>query len=319
MSDSIRSLGRADIEEAAARLKGRVHRTPLLTSRSLSEHAGRPVYLKAENLQKAGSFKARGAFNRALTLSEDERSRGLITYSSGNHGQAVAYVARELGLSALIVVPEDAPPAKIAACRGYGAEVELAGTTSDHRRARALEIVEQRGLALIQPFDDPMIIAGQGSCGLEILEQLPEVGTIAVPIGGGGLVAGILAAVRPAVRVIGVEPRAACAMKNSLAAGRPVQTEPGPTIADGLKPTRPGNWNLKHAVELGLKVVTVEDAAIEEAMRRLFERARLVVEPSGAATTAALLAGSIPGDDPLVLVLSGGNVDPLLFARVLSP
>lgn len=311
-------VDREAIAAAAERIRGRVHRTPLLSSRSLSERAGVPVFLKAECLQRGGAFKARGAFNKALGLSAEARSRGLLTYSSGNHGQAVALAARALGVPAVIVMPEDAPAGKRAACEGYGAEVALAGFTSDDRYARAKEIEAERGLTMMPPFDDAAIIAGQGTTGLEILEQLPEVANILVPIGGGGLVAGILAATRPRARVIGVEPTAACAMHRSLEAGEVTAMTPEPTIADGLKPVRPGQLTFEHARALGLETSLVDDAGIRAAMALLFERARLVVEPSGAATTAALLSGSLALEGPTVLVLSGGNVDPALMASVIA-
>jgi len=313
-------VGEDELREAAHRIEGRVHKTPLLSSRSLGERVGAEVYLKAECLQKAGSFKARGAFNKALSLSDEERRRGLLTYSSGNHGQAVAYVAASLGVPALIVMPVDAPRIKREACLGYGAEVVLHGTRSDQRRARALELQEQRGASMIPPFDDRWIIAGQGTVGLELLAQSPAPPDVVIaPIGGGGLISGLLAATRPGCRVIGVEPFAACAMTRSLAAGRPTDMHPEETIADGLKPTRPGELNFLHAKELGLETVLVDDDEIRAAMRFLYERARLVVEPSGAATTAALLAGKVEVSGRVVALVSGGNVDPALFAEVIAP
>lgn len=308
----------ADVDAAAERIDGYVHKTPLLTSRTLSERFGQPIFIKAENLQKAGSFKARGAFNCSLSLTDEERQRGLLTYSSGNHGQAVAYAAKALGVKAVVVMPEDAPEGKRAACEGYGAEIQFAGFTSDQRRARALEIEAERGMTIIQPFDDARIIAGQGTCGREILQDAPDTDTIVVPIGGGGLVSGILAATRPQCRVIGVEPEAACAMHTSLKAGEITAFAPRATIADGLKPVQPGDLNFEHARELGLEVVTVTEDEIREGLKFLFERARIVAEPSGAATVAALLAGKIDVRGPLTFVVSGGNVDARLYAKIIQ-
>jgi threo-3-hydroxy-L-aspartate ammonia-lyase len=308
------------VKAAAERIAGRVHRTPLFSSRSLSERCGVPIYFKAECFQKAGSFKARGAFNTALSLSDEERQRGLLTYSSGNHGQAVAYVASVLGVKAVIVMPEDAPESKKAACQEYGAAIELAGFTSDDRRSRAHEIRDARGLTIIEPFHDPRIIAGQGTLAMEILEDAPEpLTTIVAPIGGGGLISGTLAAVRPGrVQVIGVEPELACAMHRSLQAGKITSFEPGQTIADGLKPTRPGALNFQHALELGLETVLVNEEDIKAALRFLFERARLVAEPSGAAATAAILSGKFRPSGPTAIVISGGNVDAGRYGDILK-
>jgi threo-3-hydroxy-L-aspartate ammonia-lyase len=311
-------VSREDIKQAARRLAGHLHRTPLFTSRSLSERFGAPVYLKAENFQKTGSFKPRGAFNTALSLSPEELSRGLLTFSSGNHGQAVAYVASVLGVKAVIVMPEDAPASKRAACRGYGAAIELAGLTSDDRRSRAHEIRERQGFTIIEPFHDARIIAGQGTLAMEILEDAPEVTTIVAPVGGGGLIAGTLAAARPDCRVIGVEPILACAMHSSLKAGVGTHFPPGQTVADGLKPTRPGDLNFQHAKELGLISVLVAEEEIKAALVFLFERARLLVEPSGAAASAAILAGKVEPLGPTAVVISGGNVDPERYANILT-
>lgn len=311
-------VSKDDIQAAAQRIAGRVHRTPLFTSRSLSERFGAPVYLKAECFQKAGSFKARGAFNTALSLSPEELNRGLLTYSSGNHGQAVAYVAKVLGVQAVIVMPEDAPSSKKAACQEYGARIELAGFTSDDRRARAHEIRDELGLTIIEPFHDARVIAGQGTLAQELLEDVPELHTIVAPIGGGGLIAGTLAAARPQCRVIGVEPELSRSMHHSLAAGKPSFFKPGDTIADGLKPTQPGDLNFQHAKDLGLESILVTEEEIRQALRFLFERARVVAEPSGAAATAAVLAGKVTALGPTAIVISGGNVDASRYSDILK-
>jgi threonine dehydratase len=309
-------VSKDEIAAAFERIRPRIHRTPLLSCRTLSERIGVEIWLKAESLQKAGSFKARGAFNAITSL--EARPPGVLTYSSGNHGQAVAYAARELNLPATIVMPLDAPAVKRAACEAYGAKVITAGTTSDDRKHRALEIQAAEGLYLIEPFDARTTIAGQGTLGLELLEQNPNLKSVIAPIGGGGLISGILAACRPELEVFGVEPVEACAMARSIAAGRPSDMQPGPTIADGLKPVRPGCLNYLHASQLGLQLAQVDDSSIRDAMRWLFQRARLVVEPSGAAALAALLSRQITPLGPCAVVLSGGNVDPRLMAEVLS-
>lgn len=311
-------VSKDEIEAAAQRISGRVHRTPLFSSRSLSERFGAPVFLKAECFQKAGSFKARGAFNTALSLSPNDLQRGVLTYSSGNHGQAVAYVAKVLGTKATIVMPEDAPSSKKAACEEYGARIELAGFTSDDRRARAHELRDQFGFTIIEPFHDARVIAGQGTLAKELLEDIPNLHTIVAPIGGGGLIAGTLAAARPQCRVIGVEPELSRSMNHSLAEGKPSYFQPGATIADGLKPTQPGELNFQHAKELQLESVLVTEEEIREALRFLFERARVVAEPSGAAATAAVLAGKVSPLGPTAIVISGGNVDADRFADILK-
>jgi threonine dehydratase len=281
------------------------------------------VFLKAESLQPMGAFKIRGACNMLAQLPQDQLRRGVITYSSGNHGQAVALAAQTLGVPAVIVMPTTAPAVKVDGARGYGAEVLFEGTTSLHRMKRAEQEAAARGLTIVPPFDHPWIIAGQGTLGLEVLEQCPDVATVVVPVGGGGLISGTAAAIKlskPGVRVVGVEPEGAPKMSRSLAAGRPVTLESVSSIADGLIAVRPGDLTFAHVRAFVDEMVTVSDAEIAAAVAWLFRYARLVVEPSGAATTAAAMAGlaGIPESrGPVVAVVSGGNVAPDVFARCI--
>ena len=282
--------------------------TPLL---DVSSAAGRPLFLKCENTQAGGAFKIRGAYNMVAQLTGEERRRGVITYSSGNHGQAVALAAQLLGAPAVVVMPTTAPAIKVDGVRGFGAEVIFAGTTSTDRRLRAEEEARRRGLTMVPPFDHEWIIAGQGTIGLEILEQLPSVAAIAVPIGGGGLAAGVAAAVkasRPDVRMIGVEPAGAAAMKASLDAGHPVTLPRTASIADGLMPVRPGDMTFALAQRFIDAVVTVDDGQIAAAVVWAFTRAKVVAEPSGAASIAAVLNGLIDAAGPIVAIVSGGNI-----------
>jgi threonine dehydratase len=300
------------IRDAARRIKPIARVTPLM---DVSRAAGRPLFLKCENLQPAGAFKIRGAYNMVAQLTPEQRTRGVITYSSGNHGQALALAARELGAPAVVVMPTTAPAIKIEGTRSYGAEVILAGTTSVDRRERAEAEAAARGLTMVPPFDHEWIIAGQGTAGLEILEQKPDVVAVLAPIGGGGLAAGISAAVKqskPAVKVVGVEPEGAAAMKVSIDAGYPVTLPKTESIADGLMPVRPGDLTFAHVSRFVDAVVTVTDRAIVDAVLWIFAYAKLVAEPSGAATLAAVLSGvfdkAVRVDGPVVVVISGGNM-----------
>jgi threonine dehydratase len=297
-----------DIRKAAERVRPVARVTPLV---DVSDLAGRPLLLKCESLQPGGAFKIRGAYNMVAQLTAEQRRRGVVTYSSGNHGQAMALAARELGAPAVVVMPTTAPPIKIEGAKGFGAEVIFAGTTSTERRARAEAEAAARGLTMVPPFDHEWIIAGQGTLGLEILEQKPDVGTILVPVGGGGLLAGVAAAVKlstPGVRVIGVEPSGAAAMKASLEAGVPVTLPKTDSVADGLMPVRPGDLTFAHAREYVDEVITVDDAQIIDAVMWLFTKAKIVAEPSGAATVAAALSGKVPSTGPVVAIVSGGNI-----------
>ncbi|MDQ3068805.1 MAG: threonine/serine dehydratase [Acidobacteriota bacterium] len=319
----------AAIEAAADRIRGVARHTPLVELTSeMSDRApareGRGFYVKCENLQPMGAFKIRGAFNMLARLAEDALPAGVITYSSGNHGQAVAMAAGRLGVHAVVVMPTTAPPNKIAGAKALGAEIILEGTTSTARRARAEKEAAERGLVMMPPFDHPLIIEGQGTCALEILADLPSVRCIVVPVGGGGLVSGVAAAVklsRPDVRVIGVEPAGAAKMTASLGRGEPVTLDATASIADGLMPVRPGDLTFAHVREWVDEMITVDDAQIAEATMWLHDRGRLVVEPSGAATVAAVRAGAAHGTQgDVVMILSGGNVsfERLMEVRAMS-
>lgn len=298
----------ADIRAAAERIRPIARRTPLI---DVSAAAGRPLFLKCESLQPGGAFKIRGAYNMVAQLTDDQRRRGVVTYSSGNHGQAMALAARALGAPAIVVMPTTAPPIKIDGARSFGAEVIFAGTTSVERRVRAEEEAQARGLTMVPPFDHAWIIAGQATVGFEILEQQPHVAAVLVPIGGGGLIAGAAAAIKlsnPFVQIIGVEPSGAAAMQASVAAGEPVTLPKTESIADGLMPVRPGDLTFAHVREYVDRIVTVDDAQIVEAVLWAFEKAKVVAEPSGAASIAAALAGATDVRGPVVAIVSGGNM-----------
>jgi len=297
-----------DIRSAANRIATIARVTPLL---DVSPQAEQPLLLKCESLQPGGAFKIRGAYNMVAQLTGEERRRGVITYSSGNHGQAMALAARELGAPAVVVMPRTASRIKIEGARAFGAEVIFEGTTSVERRVRAEREAAARGLTMVPPFDHPWIIAGQGTAGLEILEQRADVGAVIVPIGGGGLIAGIAAAIkltRPEVMVIGVEPDGAAKMKASVDAGKPVTLEKTETIADGLMPVRPGDLTFAHVRRFVDKIVTVTDLQIMDAVLWLFSSAKIVAEPSGAASVAAALSAKPRLPRPVVAVVSGGNI-----------
>ena len=294
--------------------------TPLLYSRVLSERVGGPVYLKCENLQRTGSFKVRGAYTRIARLSDAERARGVVAASAGNHAQGVAFAAGLLGTKATVVMPERAPLPKVEATRGYGASVTLYGSSVEDALDEALRFAERTGAVFIHPFDHADIVAGQGTLGFEIIEQCPGVRTILVPAGGGGLTAGITVAVQsldPGVSIVGVQAAAVPGLVTSLAAGHPVQVVGEPTIADGIAVQRPGNIPFAIMAEAGDRVVTVSEADLARALLLCLERAKQVVEPSGAAGVAALLAHGADFEPPIVAVLSGGNIDPLLLSKLL--
>lgn len=310
------------IRDAAQLLRGVAVRTPLLPADWISEAVGAEVRLKCENFQPIGAFKIRGAYTMVARLPEEARRRGVITYSSGNHAQAVAFAARRFGVPAVVVMPANAPEVKREGARRLGAEVVLEGTTSLERQQRAEAIARERGLVVVPPFDHPDIIAGQGTVGVEILEDWPDVDAVLVPVGGGGLLSGIAAWIkrrRPECRVIGVEPVGANAMRRSLDAGAPTTIESSSSIADGLLPVRPGDLTFAHAREFVDDVVTVTDEAIADATRGLITRSRLFVEFSGAVTAAALLSGAWRGDARrIAVVISGGNLDPSRAAALLT-
>ncbi len=304
-----------DVKAAQARIAGHIHRTPLLSSRCFGEPIGARVFFKAESLQRAGSFKIRGALNAILRAREAGRlsARGVLTYSSGNHGQGVALAARIAGCPAVVVVPEDILDIKRAAIEGYGARVVLCGRTSEDRRVRGEELARETGALVIPPFDHPDIIAGQGTVGMEILEDEPSVEAILVPVGGGGLVAGIAiaaGALSPRVRVYGVEPDSADSMRRSLDAGEPVTIPASKSIADGLRAVRPGDLTFAAARAHVAAIWRVRDDEIRAAQRALLERSKLLVEPSGSAAAAALAAHRQELEAKTVaVVLSGGNAE----------
>jgi threonine ammonia-lyase medium form len=310
-----------DVRAAQELLRGIVRPTPLEFSRALSDRAGVEVYLKCENLQRAGSFKIRGAYTRMSRLSDAEKARGVVAASAGNHAQGVALAAQMLGIESTVFMPLGAPIPKLMATRGYGAHVELIGTSIDECLVRARQFETETGAVLIHPFDHADIVAGQGTCGLEILEQCPDVKTILVSVGGGGLLAGIataLKAERPDVRVIGVQAERAAAYPPSLAAGRPVPLTSMSTMADGIAVGCPGEVPYAIVRELVDSIETVSEEMLSRALLFLLERAKLLVEPAGAAAVARLL-GAGPGvhEGPVVAVLSGGNIDPVLLLRII--
>lgn len=314
----------ADVEAARELLTDVVRVTPLESSRPLTGKLGGPAWLKCENLQRAGSYKVRGAYVRMARLTPAERARGVVAASAGNHAQGVALAARLLGIAATVFMPVGAPLPKVAATKAYGARVELAGSTIDESLVAATEFAQRSQGVFIHPFDHPDVIAGQGTVGLEILEQCPDVNTIITGVGGGGLISGIAVAAkakRPDIRVIGVQAAGAAAYPASLRAGRPVRLSAlsaYATVADGIAVGRPGDIPFAHVRELVDEVVTVTDEDISRALLMLLERGKLLVEPAGAVGVAALLAGVVAPKPPVVAVLTGGNVDPLLLLRVIE-
>jgi threonine dehydratase len=310
------------LRAAARGLDGIAVRTPLLELPALTHRVGVPVALKCEHLQPVGAFKIRGAYTAVSRIPVESRARGVITYSSGNHGQAVAFAARQLGIPAVVVMPERAPAIKVNGVKRLGGEVVIAGNSSTERYERAQDLAEERGLTMVPPYESLDVIAGQGTCGLEILDASPGVEAILVPVGGGGLIAGIAAAVtalKPSVRVVGVEPVGAPKLARALEAGRPMKLDHTESLADGLLPLSIGH--LPFAVLSGVvrEAVQVSEEEIVAAVRFLYGEGGLSVEPSGAVTTAALLSGRLRLRGPVVAVLSGGNVDPDLLQRLVHP
>lgn len=323
MSDVVQGeglVGLTEIESAARRLAGVAVQTPLLPSDAVSEATDAQVRLKCESVQRAGSFKIRGAYNFVSQLSDDQVANGIITYSSGNHAQAVALAGRLRGIRVVVVMPTTAPKVKRDGAERLGAELHYEGTTSVERKARAERIAAAEGLVIVPPFDHRHIIAGQGTVGLEIAKDWPDVDIVLVPIGGGGLASGVAASVKrmlPNTRVIGVEPEGAASMRLALDEGSPALLGEIDTIADGLAPVIAGELTFEHAKALLDDVVTVDDASIRKATAMLVGRQKLIVEYSGAATTAALLSGRIdPEGGRVAAVISGGNLDPSLLAEL---
>jgi threo-3-hydroxy-L-aspartate ammonia-lyase len=315
-------LSAADVQDAARRLVGVTHRTPVLTSATTDAMTGARVLLKAEALQRGGSFKLRGAYNAIAQLSGAVRHRGVVTDSSGNHGQAVALAAQLFGIPATVFMPHDAPEVKLAATRGYGAEVRRYDRRSDDRAALSEAAAQEQGATVILPVDDPRVMAGHGTAALELAEEHPDLDVLVVPVGGGGLLAGSATIARqrlPAVRIVGVEPSDGDDTRRSLQAGHRVEIPPPDTIADGLRRTSPGAVTFPINQRLVDDIVTVTDPQIVDAMRWLFERWKLVVEPSGAVGVAAVLAGALELDGCTVGVLvSGGNVAAEQFAGLIG-
>ena len=313
-------VGLDAIRDAHKRVRPVVVRTPLHRPDELEEEVGGEVRLKLESLQRAGSFKIRGAYNFLAQTCEAARARGVVTYSSGNHAQAVALAANLHGIRAVVVMPVTAPDLKRAGAERLGAEVVLEGTTSLHRKARAEAIAQAEGLTIVPPFDDPSIIAGQGTLGIEVAEDWDAFDTVLVPIGGGGLLSGVAAALRrlrPDVEIVGVEPEGAASMRTALDRGGPLTLKSCESVADGLIPVRVGDLTYLHVRELVDDIVLVDDEAIREAVAILFARQRLVVEFSGAATVAALRSGLVSAATRrTVAVVSGGNIDPSIVASL---
>ena len=305
---------------ARATLQPIIRQTPLLESNALSALAGGPVYLKCENLQRGGSFKVRGAYLRIARLSAAERARGVVAASAGNHAQGVALAAAALGTRATVVMPAAAPLPKVAATRSYGADVVLHGASVEDALAKARQLADETGSIFIHPFDHPDVIAGQGTVGLEIAEQCPQVRTIALPVGGGGLAAGVAVAagdVVPGARLIGVQAEAVAPMPGSIAAGHPVTVTRSATMADGIAVARPGDLTVALLAREHAHIVTVTEENLSRGLLLCLERAKQVVEPAGAAGVAAILEHPELFEPPVVVVLSGGNIDPLLLSKVL--
>jgi threonine dehydratase len=312
-----------DVRAAARRLLGRIHRTPVLVSEAFDEASGYTVHFKCENLQRAGAFKIRGALNKLLTLSDGERRRGVVAFSSGNHAQGVALAARLVGTSAVICMPTDAPRLKLDATRGFGAEVVLYDRQKDDREALARRIATESGRVLVPPFDDYAIMAGQGTAALELLEDVPDLEALLAPVGGGGLMAGcstVAKALAPGIQIIGVEAETANDTYLSLQKGERVTIPPPPTIADGIRLTTPGALTFPILKENLSAIALVTDDEIVAAVRTLAVNAHIVVEPTGAVPAAAVLSGRLPitRGAKVGVILSGGNIDPSLLASILT-
>ena len=310
------------IQEAAARIRGRVHRTPVVTSRSFNEATGKEVFFKCENLQRAGAFKIRGATNKILSLTDEERRRGVAAFSSGNHAQAVALASREAGIRAVIAMPDDAPQAKVAATRDYGAEIIFYDRLKQDREEVAIEIAERDGRVMVPPYDDYSILAGQATCGLEFVEEVPDLDCLLAPCSGGGLFAGASTAAKamnPGIRCFAVEPDTADDTRQSFLKGERVSIPPPPTIADGLRVQSPGALTFPILQKTAEDVLTVSDKEIIATIQFFLFRLKLLVEPSGAAAAAAVFFGKLPRDTKRVgVIVSGGNIDSDLLSQFLQ-
>jgi len=315
----------AEFEEARERVSSVVDVTPMETARFLSDELGSPVFLKCENLQRTGSYKIRGAYNRLSRLTDEEKARGVVAASAGNHAQGVAFAARELGIKATIFMPVGVALPKLQATKGYGAEVVLRGHTVEEPLRAAAEFAESTGAVFIPPFDHWDVVAGQGTLGLEILDQVPDVDTVIIPIGGGGLISGVSSAIRQAsaltgrtVRIIGVQAANAAPYPVSITNGYVTEVVTRPTIADGINVARPGALNFEIIKDSVDEIIVVDEDLIAQAMLLLLERGKLVVEPAGAVGVAALLSELVYDAGKTVVILSGGNIDPLMMARVIN-
>jgi threonine dehydratase len=320
MATNTPAVSLTDVQAAREEIRDQARQTPLLESAALAEVVGGPVYLKCENLQRTGSFKVRGAFVRIGRLTEAERARGVVAASAGNHAQGVALAAATLGARATVVMPASAPLPKVAATMSYGAEVVLHGGAIEDALAKAKELAASTGSIFIHPFEHPDVIAGQGTVGLEIAEQCPTARTVVVPVGGGGLASGVAVAVSgllPGARLVGVQAEAIAPYPASIAAGHPVPVEPAPTMADGIAVALPGELAVALLGQLADQILTVSEENLSRGLLLCLERAKQLVEPAGAAGVAALLEHPASFDPPVVVILSGGNIDPLLLSKVL--
>ena len=316
------AISLADVRQAADRLRGIANHTPVVTSRTVDALVGAQVFFKCENLQRGGAFKFRGAYNRLAALTAEQRARGVVAFSSGNHAQGVALAARELGVPATVVMPTDAPALKLAATRGYGAEVVNYDRLTEDREDIARRLAQERGLTLVPPYDHPLIMAGQGTAALELVEEVGSLDWLLAPVGGGGLLSGSVIAATgllPAINVVGVETETSNDWVLSLAAGEPVRIAPPETIADGMRTQQPGALTFPIVQKLAHQVTTVTDDEVKQAMRFLLLRMKLLVEPTGAVPFALLLSGRLDVRGQRVgVILSGGNADPALVAEVLG-
>jgi len=310
------------INEARARIAGHVHRTPVLTSRTFNKVAGKQVFFKCENLQRAGAFKIRGATNKILSLNDDEKRRGVAAFSSGNHAQAVALASREAGVRAVVAMPNDAPRSKVAATRDYGAEIVFYDRLKQDREAFALDLAEREGMSMVPPYDDFLVLAGQGTCGLEFVEEVPDLDCMLAPCSGGGLFAGVSTAAKalnPRIRCFPVEPDTADDTRQSFRKGERVTIPPPSTIADGLRVQSPGLLTFPITQKNAEDVLTVSDEEIIETLRFILFRLKLLVEPSGVAAAAAVMFRKLPRDvEKVGVILSGGNIDQNLLRNLLA-
>jgi threonine dehydratase len=311
------------IHEARERISSRIHRTPVLTSRQFNEVAGKEVYFKCENFQRAGAFKIRGATNKIQSLTPAEKQQGIVAFSSGNHAQAVALAGREAGVRVLVAMPEDAPAAKVAGTRGYGAEVVFYDRHKQDREAFAMDLAERERLIMVPPYDDYLILAGQGTCGLELVEEVPELDAVLAPCSGGGLFAGVAMAAKalnPKIRCYPIEPVTADDTRQSFLKGERVSIPPPPTIADGLRVQIPGKLTFPIVQKLADDVLTVSDEEIIETLRFMLFRMKILVETSGVTAAAAVMFKKLPADTKRIgVILSGGNIDPDLLQSVINP